>query len=79
MFGDDNLIAIDEVYLFSRALSETEVRYLYDDCEFNRMVLHYGFQKINRTAGVVFDQSGLNNDAVLKGGMEEDVYYFNLI
>jgi hypothetical protein len=67
-FGDENLIAVDEVYMFARALDPREVRTLYDDCEFNRMVLHYGFQKINSTAALVFDQSGLHNDGRLQGG-----------
>lgn len=77
-FGDDNLIAVDEVYMFAKALGDKEVRALYDDCEFNRMVLHYGFQKINRTAGVVFDQSGLNNNAELRGGRFREVTWGTL-
>lgn len=67
-FGDDSLIAVDEVYMFATALDPSEVRTLYDNCEFNRMVVHYGFQKINRSSGVVFDQSGLHNNADVYGG-----------
>ena len=66
-FGDENLIAVDEVYMFARALNPREVRTLYDECEFNRMVLHYGFNKINSSAALVFDQSGSHNDGQLQG------------
>lgn len=68
-FGDRSLMAVDEVYLLSRALSSREVKALYNDCEFNRMVVHYGFQKVNKTTGIVYDQSGQHNDALLQGGL----------
>jgi len=39
---------------------------LFNRCSFNRMVLHFGFQKGNKTN--ISDQSGLENNAILIGG-----------
>ncbi len=66
-FGDDSMHYVDEIYIFNRALQEAEVKAIYDKCSFNRMVIHYGFQKGNNS--VINDQSGLENDAILVGGM----------
>lgn len=65
-FGDDSLRYVDELLIYDRALSSSEVRTLFNRCVFNRMVLHYGFQKGN--ASNLIDQSGLHNDAKLIGG-----------
>ena len=65
-FGDDSIHYVDEVYMYDRALTSKEVRSLYNRCIFNRMVLHYGFQKGNKS--IMFDQSGLENNGILIGG-----------
>ena len=67
-FGDDSLRYVDELLIYDRALTASEVRTLFNRCVFNRMVLHYGFQKGNDSNLV--DQSGLHNDAKLIGGKE---------
>ena len=61
-FGDDSMHYVDELYIFNRAIKPAEVRALYDKCTFNRMVIHYGFQKGNNS--LILDQSGLQNDAI---------------
>lgn len=65
-FGDDSLHYVDEVFIYDRALSNSEIRTLFNRCSFNRMVLHFGFQKGNKTN--ISDQSGLENNAILIGG-----------
>ena len=67
-FGDKFISFLDDVFMFDRVISPAEVRMLYKKCEFNRMVLHFGFQKANTTAHQVMDQSGLENNATLEGG-----------
>ena len=59
---------IDELYIFNRALKPIEVQALYHKCTFNRMVIHYGFQKGNNS--LILDQSGLQNDAIPIGGKD---------
>ena len=70
-FGDDSMHYVDELYVFNRALKPVEVQALYDKCTFNRMVIHYGFQKGNNT--LMLDQSGLQNDAIPIGGKDESI------
>lgn len=65
-FGDDSLHYVDEVMIYDRALTNSEVRMLFNRCMFNRMVLHFGFQKGNKTN--INDQSGLENNGILIGG-----------
>ena len=65
-FGDDSMHYVDELYIFNRALKPVEVQALYEKCIFNRMVIHYGFQKGNNS--LLLDQSGLQNDAIPIGG-----------
>ena len=65
-FGDDSLHYVDDVIIYDRALTNAEVRMLYNHCTFNRMILHYGFQKGNKTN--IADQSGLENNGILIGG-----------
>lgn len=65
-FGDDSLRYVDELLIYDRPLSSSEIRSLYNRCVFNRMVFHYGFQKGNISN--LIDQSGLHNDAKLIGG-----------
>ena len=65
-FGDDTMHYVDEVYLYDKAIRQSEVQRLFLKCRFNKMVIHYGFQKQNKTK--ILDQSGLENDAVLNGG-----------
>lgn len=67
-FGDKFISFLDDVFMFDRVISPAEVKVLYRKCEFNRMVLHFGFQKINTTTHQVMDQSGLDNNATLDGG-----------
>lgn len=67
-FGDKFISFLDDVYMFDRVISPAEVKVLYRKCEFNRMVLHFGFQKVNTTTHQVMDQSGLDNNATLDGG-----------
>ncbi|XP_032221948.2 uncharacterized protein LOC5520919 isoform X2 [Nematostella vectensis] len=67
-FGDDHVTFLDDVYMFDRVISPEEVKALYRKCEFNRMVLHYGFQHWNSTTSTLEDQSGLHNNATLKSG-----------
>lgn len=67
-FGDKFISFLDDVFMFDRVISPAEVRVLYKKCEFNRMVLHFGFQKVNTTTHQVMDQSGLDNNATLDGG-----------
>ncbi|XP_078359064.1 uncharacterized protein LOC144643627 isoform X2 [Oculina patagonica] len=67
-FGDKFISFLDDVFMFDRVISPAEVRVLYKKCEFNRMVLHFGFQKVNTTTHQVMDQSGLENNATLDGG-----------
>ena len=69
-FGDKFISFLDDVFMFDRVISPAEVRVLYRKCEFNRMVLHFGFQKVNTTTHQVMDQSGLDNNATLDGGTE---------
>ena len=59
---------VDELYIFNRALKPVEVQMLYHKCTFNRMVIHYGFQKGNNS--LILDQSGLQNDAIPIGGKD---------
>ena len=67
-FGDKFISFLDDVFMFDRVISPAEVKVLYRKCEFNRMVLHFGFQKVNTTTHQVMDQSGLDNNATLDGG-----------
>ncbi|XP_022790461.1 uncharacterized protein LOC111329957 isoform X2 [Stylophora pistillata] len=67
-FGDKFISFLDDVFMFDRVITPAEVKMLYKKCEFNRMVLHYGFQKANVTTHQVMDQSGLDNNATLEGG-----------
>ena len=68
-FGDKYVAYVDDVYMFNRVVSAAAVRALYDKCQFNRMILHYGFQKVNMSlpSSQLEDQSGLGNNATLKG------------
>lgn len=68
-FGDTHVTFLDDVYMFDRVLSTDEVSALYKKCQFNRMILHFGFQHWNGTTEVLSDQSGLQNSGTLKGGM----------
>ena len=67
-FGDKFISFLDDVFMFDRVISPAEVRVLYRKCEFNRMVLHFGFQKVNTTTKQLMDQSGLDNNATINGG-----------
>ncbi|XP_068712430.1 uncharacterized protein [Montipora foliosa] len=67
-FGDKFISFLDEVFMFDRVLAPAEVRMLYKKCEFNRMVLHFGFQNVNTTTHQLMDQSGLDNNATLEAG-----------
>lgn len=67
-FGDKFISFLDDVYMFDRVISAAEVKALYRKCEFNRMVLHFGFQKVNTTTRQVMDQSGLDNNATFDSG-----------
>ena len=67
-FGDKFISFLDDVYMFDRVISPTEVKILYKKCEFNRMILHFGFQNINTTTHQVMDQSGLDNNGTIQGG-----------
>lgn len=67
-FGDSHVKFLDDVYMFDRVISPEEVTALYKKCEFNRMILHYGFQHWNGTTHRLDDQSGLQNNATIKGG-----------
>lgn len=67
-FGDKFISFLDDVFMFDRVISPAEVRMLYRKCEFNRMVLHFGFQKVNMTTHQLMDQSGLDNNATINGG-----------
>ena len=68
-FGDKYLTYVDDVYIFDRIISATAVKALFEKCEFKRMILHYGFQKVNMSlqSFQLKDQSGLENNATLKG------------
>ncbi|XP_047129064.1 uncharacterized protein LOC100201907 isoform X1 [Hydra vulgaris] len=68
-FGDDSLHYADEVLIYDRALTQSEIKMLFNRCTFNRMILHFGFQKGNKTS--ISDQSGLDNDAILVGGARQ--------
>ncbi|XP_057312398.1 uncharacterized protein LOC130653922 [Hydractinia symbiolongicarpus] len=57
---------LDEFYLYNRALSQIEVSRLSQICDFRRIVLYYGFNKI--VGDSVMDQSGLANTGRLKNG-----------
>ena len=69
-FGDEFIAFLDDVYMFDRVISPEEVKVLYKKCEFNRMVLHFGFQRVNtsRPTLQLQDQSGLENSASIAGG-----------
>jgi hypothetical protein len=70
-FGDSHVTFLDDVYMFDRIITPEEVTALYKKCEFNRMILHYGFQHWNGTTHRLNDQSGLQNNATLKGGRKK--------
>lgn len=67
-FGDKFISFLDDIFMFDRVISPAEVRMLHRKCEFNRMVLHFGFQNVNTTTHQLMDQSGLNNNATISGG-----------
>lgn len=67
-FGDKFISFLDDVFMFDRVLAPAEVRMLYKKCEFNRMVLHFGFQNVNTTTHQLMDQSGLENNATIDSG-----------
>ena len=69
-FGDKFISFLDDIYMFDRVITPAEVKILYRKCEFNRMVLHFGFQKVNTTTHQVMDQSGLDNNATIDSGKE---------
>lgn len=50
---------LDELFIYNRALSQIEVSRLSQICDFRRIVLYYGFEKIH--GDLVYDQSGLAN------------------
>lgn len=42
-FGDKFILFLDDVFMFDCVIFFVEVRVLYRKCEFNRMVLYFGF------------------------------------
>lgn len=42
-FGDKFILFLDEVFMFDCVLVFVEVWMFYKKCEFNRMVLYFGF------------------------------------
>ena len=71
-FGDDSLHYVDEVVIYNRALTNSEIRMLSNRCMFNRMILHFGFQKGNKTN--INDQSGLENNGILIDGKRNKTF-----
>ncbi|KAK3749027.1 hypothetical protein QZH41_006228 [Actinostola sp. cb2023] len=67
-YGDSHVTFLDDVYMFDRVITPEQVAALYKKCQFNRMILHYGFQHWNEKTRILDDQSGLQNNATLKGG-----------
>ncbi len=59
---------LDEFYLFNEALSSAHISKLSQICDFRRIVLFYGFTRIEDQK--VFDQSGLSNDGMFKNNTE---------
>ena len=59
---------IDEFYLYNRALSKVEINALSQVCDFRRIVLYFGFTKIEGTR--IYDQSGIANNGVFQNGTQ---------
>lgn len=50
---------LDELFIYNRALLQIEVSRLSQICDFRRIVLYYGFEKVR--GDLIYDQSGLAN------------------
>ena len=59
---------MDELYMYTRALSQIEISKISQICDFRRVVLLIGFNHIQGNR--VFDQSGLSNFAEISNGTE---------
>ncbi|CAH3043176.1 unnamed protein product [Porites lobata] len=57
---------IDEFYLFERPLKQNEITLLAQTCNYERAVVHYGFDLFTGTT--VYDQSGLANNGLAING-----------
>ena len=59
---------LDELFIYNRAMSRIEISRLSQICDFRRIVLYFGFNKIQ--GDQIFDQSGLANfGQIINGSM----------
>ena len=59
---------LDEFYMFNKALSSAHISKLSQICDFRRIVLYFGFTRIEDQK--IFDQSGLSNNGAFRNKTE---------